>query len=545
MTKREQNNYWKRWDNFQQQMERKYTPRFTKALRIQLDAFIKSRDVATIPAFPIYDVLVNLYKYVGPKWATSTREIALKQDDNFVTGQMGFNARIVELMQQYYGVDLLNDANLMTQYSREIIIRVLSQAAQTGASFDEIVAALIKHPEFGPMRARRIARTETVTSANGAAMIYAQESGNQLNKYWIAVKDSRTRHDHRQVDGKVVDYDQPFTINSIKYGIVKMMQPGVRIQPNGLEVPAGEVVNCRCVVAFKAKRDANGNIIRSNVKPVNNLPVFQIPPKPIPIEAIPQPNVISISNARSIKEAEIWAKENGITKNVSYSGMNVNDVNKINNIMKRVITDFNLQPLQNLKGGSKSLGLGNGIEIKFNKSKTTPDEIRRIFNDNVVNYKKIYEQRLKQFEDITDPSKTALKNKAIKQTQYALNYDRYLVHRTENEVLEDLFIHELGHTIEDQLLGLINRRLILPKYGTINPATRLMEFTNEAKLMRDEYMNIYKNLTDAERFSISKYSNQDLHETFAESLVMFYREPEKMPKSLFNFFIKLKDYANK
>jgi SPP1 gp7 family putative phage head morphogenesis protein len=159
-------------------------------------------------------------------------------------------------------VDLLNDANLMTQYSREIIIRVLSQAAQTGASFDEIVAALIKHPEFGPMRARRIARTETVTSANGAAMIYAQESGNQLNKYWIAVKDSRTRHDHKMVDGKVVNYDAPFVINSPQFGLVEMMQPGVRTQSNGLEVPAGEVVNCRCVVAFKAKRDANGNIIR-------------------------------------------------------------------------------------------------------------------------------------------------------------------------------------------------------------------------------------------------------------------------------------------
>lgn len=262
MTQREQNLYWKKWHAFQQKYERQYTPKFKRALKVQLDAWIKTQDVGAIPAFPIYDVLVDLYRTVGPKWAAANREVALKADDLLPGGQMGFNARIVELMQQYYGIDLLNDANLMTQYSREVIIRVLSQAAQTGASFDDIVEQLLRHPEFGPVRARRIARTETVTSANGAAMIYAQESGNELNKYWIAVKDSRTRHDHRAIDGAVVNYDVPFKLMSQEGGLVEMMQPGVRTQPNGLAVPASQVVNCRCTVAFKAKRDAQGNIIR-------------------------------------------------------------------------------------------------------------------------------------------------------------------------------------------------------------------------------------------------------------------------------------------
>jgi hypothetical protein len=72
-----------------------------------------------------------------------------------------------------------------------------------------------------------------------------------------------------------------------------------------------------------------------------------------------------------------------------------------------------------------------------------------------------------------------------------------------------------------------------------------MELTDDAKKMRDQYMNIYRNLTDKDKFSISKYANQDFHETFAESLVMYYREPENMPSSLYNFFIKLIEYANK
>ena len=188
------------------------------------------------------------------------------------------------------------------------------------------------------------------------------------------------------------------------------------------------------------------------------------------------------------------------------------------------------------------MGLGNGISIKFNKSKTTEEEIKSIFDRNCVNYKQIYQDRLKRLEGYPDSKE---KTKAIKELTYALNYNRYLVHKKESDVLEDLFIHELGHTIEDQLLGLINRRLILPRYGSINPATRLMELTDDAKMMRESYMNIYKNLTDAEKFSISKYANQNFHETFAESLVMYYREPENMPSSLYNFFIKLIEYANK
>ena len=112
------------------------------------------------------------------------------------------------------------------------------------------------------MRARRIARTETVTAANGAAMIYAQNSGNEMEKIWIAVKDNRTRHDHRQIDGNRQSIEEPFTLVSPKYGDVFMMQPGVRQQSNGLPVPAAEVVNCRCTVAFRAKRDSQGRIIR-------------------------------------------------------------------------------------------------------------------------------------------------------------------------------------------------------------------------------------------------------------------------------------------
>lgn len=262
MTIVEQNKYWREWNRFQMKYEKQFTSKFKKALQIQVEAYAKTANTMEIPSFPIYTVLLELYTKVGPIWARFNREASIKADDTFVTGQMGFNERIVELIQNYYGVNLLNDAELMTQYSREVIVEVLGRAAETGASFDDIVKELLRHPEFGAMRARRIARTETVTAANGAAMLYANESGNVMEKVWIAVKDSRTRHDHKAVDGTRLDIQTPFDLMNQKYGKVQMMQPGARVQPNGLPVPAVEVVNCRCTVAFRAKRGADGRILR-------------------------------------------------------------------------------------------------------------------------------------------------------------------------------------------------------------------------------------------------------------------------------------------
>lgn len=261
MTKKEQNEYFLMWHKFQQRYEKYYEKKFAKALDIQIKAFIKSRDVMSIPSFPIYTVLVDMYKTVGPRWVRLSKMSMTK-----ATGQMGFNERIIELMRQYYGIDLLNDAEAITAYTKEIIAKILSDAAITGASFDDIVRSITTNSELTAMRARRIARTETVTAANGAAMVYAQTSGNQMNKIWISVRDKRTRHNawanHVTIDGTMIDINEPFKLKSQKLGDIYMMQPGVRKQPNGLAVPAAEVVNCRCVVAFNAKRDAQGRIIR-------------------------------------------------------------------------------------------------------------------------------------------------------------------------------------------------------------------------------------------------------------------------------------------
>ena len=245
--------YLSMWKGFQKRKEDYYTRQFYNALQMQVEQFRKTGNVGSITSYPIYKVLTDLFKKTGVEWAHKSYLNIRSQKARL---PMGFSERIVELMRQYYGIDLLNDAELMTAYSREVIVTVLSEAAQTGLSFSEIVSVLTKHPEFTAVRARRIARTETVTAANNAAMINAKESGLALSKKWLSIVDNRTRRDHLNVNGKTLDIDEPYNV-----GGALMQNPGARKQDNGLPTPAKEVVNCRCTQALIPKRDARGRII--------------------------------------------------------------------------------------------------------------------------------------------------------------------------------------------------------------------------------------------------------------------------------------------
>lgn len=258
MTGQERNDYRLKWNRFQIRYEKIYTAKFKAALLIQLRQYIKGGTVFYITSEPIYKVLKELYETVGPLWAARTGVHKFKKVERKDRMPMGFSERVVELMKQYYGIDLLNDAELMTRTTRELIVKVLSEAAISGASFDQIVKQLTTDPEFTAIRARRIARTETVTAANGAAIINAKESGLKMKKEWIAILDSRTRHNHRDVDGVTISIDDPFNV-----GGELMMQPGVREQTNGLPTSAANVINCRCTTGFIPQRDRRGQLIRS------------------------------------------------------------------------------------------------------------------------------------------------------------------------------------------------------------------------------------------------------------------------------------------
>lgn len=270
MTSLQKQTYRHRWDRFQLRYEAIYTPKFHKALKEQVAQVVDRVNgsssigvwmaaIGAVKTRPMEDVLLELYQQVGPLWASYTKVHKEAKLQVKARLPMGFSDRIVQLMRDYYGIDIFLDAVTITENTKKYIADVLSEAAEAGWSFDQIVKELGAKPELSAMRARRIARTETVTAANGAALINAKESGLAMDKVWISVRDNRTRQSHRMEDNTRVNVDDPFKVG--KTGAL-MMAPGVRKQPDGSPVPLDEFINCRCTVAFIVKRDERGRIVR-------------------------------------------------------------------------------------------------------------------------------------------------------------------------------------------------------------------------------------------------------------------------------------------
>lgn len=85
----------------------------------------------------------------------------------------------------------------------------------------------------------RTALTGAQNAGRIEAMHEQQEMGIEVKKKWIATLDDRTRDAHAQLDGQVVDVDEPFRVDGME-----IMEPGDPSAPPEL------VYNCRCTLGY-------------------------------------------------------------------------------------------------------------------------------------------------------------------------------------------------------------------------------------------------------------------------------------------------------
>lgn len=134
------------------------------------------------------------------------------------------------------------------------IIKVISEGYENNISVAEITRNLQNKFGWYKAQALRIARTETTTATNYATVLAAESSKFILEKTWISVQDNRTRvkiFDHLDMNGFKLDSDKPFFVG------------GENIQyPGDPKASAGNVINCRCKIAFTVKLDEKGRAIR-------------------------------------------------------------------------------------------------------------------------------------------------------------------------------------------------------------------------------------------------------------------------------------------
>lgn len=254
MTPQQRSDYWHFFNRFQRRQEARYIPAIRRAIEDQVIKYLKERvdnPAARIDPTPMIQVLRRLYLEAGRKFGGNVYHHVRRGQKARMP--MGFNDRLISFILRYFETDLLNNVEDIDATTRELIEAALTQGIIEGRSIgdmtDEIVKAVASR-----VRARLIARTETVTAANFGAMKGAEATGLKLKKVWISAKDNRTRRvprdsfDHFHMDGIVVRMTEFFIVPG-KNGAEQMLQPGDR--KNG--ATAGNICNCRCIVGFEVE----------------------------------------------------------------------------------------------------------------------------------------------------------------------------------------------------------------------------------------------------------------------------------------------------
>lgn len=249
--------YLLRFDRFQKSREKHFAGKINDAIHKQYLQFTAhvwqyGKDAVNfITPNALISVIRNLYMDAGIVYgkkiqADLNKMKKEKKSLEIKAGQLGFSERVARLIADYFEEDIFSITHGITETTKELIKDLFTEAYAQGLSIDDIVKQL-ENTELSKVRARLIARTETVTAANQAAHFVAKDSGLNLNKTWLSARDSRVRDDHRSANGHTVGLDDYFIV-----GGEEMLQPGDHGGKNGKPiVSAGNVVNCRCTTTFR------------------------------------------------------------------------------------------------------------------------------------------------------------------------------------------------------------------------------------------------------------------------------------------------------
>ena len=167
-----------------------------------------------------------------------------------------FLANIREFLSAFVGDRIVSVENTYFEAITTILRTRLDEGKTIQQASKELQEVVGKN-NFYRWQAERIARTETTAAANYSAVQAGDSTTFVMEKVWISGLDERTRttppdkYDHRHMNGKTVKPNDNFVTSRGEL----LEYPG---DPKG---SAGNVVNCRCTVAFRAVRDSEGNLI--------------------------------------------------------------------------------------------------------------------------------------------------------------------------------------------------------------------------------------------------------------------------------------------
>jgi hypothetical protein len=239
--------------------EQEYRAKALWALRAQKAPFIKmAKEKDPLTAMMNIDTLIRpepLTKFYERLYSA----IALKEAKEYYKQQIqvketmlgfGISDTWLAALQEWLRTWLALQITQMTDYTKRILLAIISEGLQNGDSYDEMIDKM-QATGLDRVRAANIARTETNRALGWAKYDALGKLPYPVRVIWIAARDKRTRGaepndkaDHFDLNGQMQEYNQPFT--DIRSG-AKMLFPG----DVSLGAGAGDVCNCRCTIGSK------------------------------------------------------------------------------------------------------------------------------------------------------------------------------------------------------------------------------------------------------------------------------------------------------
>lgn len=275
MTDDEKKKYADEYVRINRKLERLWFPKVKKSIDSKVSSLIaklKEDGVRAairylnvdLPNAKLSSVINELYKSVGYIHARRTEKMLRKEVGkkslNLEVKRMGVSGAWIEFIQNYLRLFLIEKITFhVNETTRDVLLTVMNEAIEQGWGIDEIVNRLQALP-FTKYQSARIVRTEINRASNVGVYAQGQSFEYELMKEWIAVHDNRTRGrnpedkaDHYHMNKQTVDFDEPF----------KDPRNGHLLRhPGDPKAGAVDVINCRCQMTSKPKRDSKGRLIR-------------------------------------------------------------------------------------------------------------------------------------------------------------------------------------------------------------------------------------------------------------------------------------------
>lgn len=281
-------------------------PRAAEVMRRQRDRFI--REITEGQREAIRDTVAN-----GLAAGKAPRAIAreVQQTIGLTEAQRGYVASYQRSLEQG-SADALNRAVRDRRFDSTVRATVEGGDPLTA---DQIIRMTERYRDrMLALRAETIARTEAVTAVSVARQEAFEQALEQTNtpneaveRVWRISGGGRTRDSHAPMDRQVRGLNEPFTSGAG----VPLMYPG------DSSAPAGERINCRCVVVYRIK-PTEGEFRTRTAAPVDPKPTPKTPKTPKPkttsttaTTATAAPPARAVQSARKLPD-EISLHKNGM-----------------------------------------------------------------------------------------------------------------------------------------------------------------------------------------------------------------------------------------